>query len=177
MRSAGFAECARFARFRRARALAAERPGFCSPFTMIDGVTNSGSLPVLERLMQFTGQRHRIISNNIANLSTPGFRPADVSVTDFQLQLGKAIDARRSDFGEAGGPLHMRSTREIDFHAGTMELKPQPVGDNLLFHDGNDRDVERTMQDLVENFMAYRAATQLLKNRFESLAVAIRERM
>lgn len=144
---------------------------------MIDGVTNSGSVPVLERLLQFTGQRHRIISNNIANLSTPGFRPADVSVTQFQQQLGKAIDARRSDFGAAGGPLDLRSTREIEFHPATMHLKPQPVGDNLLFHDGNDRDVERTMQDLVENFMTYRAATQLLKSRFESLAVAIRERM
>lgn len=168
---------------------------------MIDGVTNSGSLPVLERLMQFTGQRHRIITNNIANLSTPGFRPADVSVTEFQQQLGKAIDARRSDFGAAGGPLLVgrrsasasllvgrrsasashdaehRATSQIEFLPNGMRLHPQPVGDNLLFHDGNDRDVERTMQDLVENFMTYRAAAQLLKSRFESLAVAIRERM
>jgi flagellar basal-body rod protein FlgB len=144
---------------------------------MIDGVTNSGSLPVLERLLQFTGQRHRIITNNIANLSTPGFQPADVSVTEFQEHLGKAIDARRSDFGEASGPLHMQSTREIEFQPTTMELHPQAVGDNMLFHDGNDRDVERTMQDLVENFMTYRAAAQLIKSRFESLAVAIRERM
>ena len=47
---------------------------------MIDGVTNAGAIPALERLMQFAGGRHRLIVHNIANLDTPGFQPRDVSV-------------------------------------------------------------------------------------------------
>ena len=148
-----------------------------SATAMIDGITNAGSLPVLERLVQFTGQRHRIITNNIANLQTPGFRPSDVSVKDFQAQMGKAIDARREQNRSSEGDFLLQSTQEIEVDHTGLTLHPQPVGDNILFHDGNDRDVERTMQDLVENFMTFRAAAQLLKSRFETLQVAIRERM
>ena len=49
---------------------------------MIDGLNNADALPVLERVLQFAGQRHRLIVNNIANLNTPGFRPMDVSRID-----------------------------------------------------------------------------------------------
>jgi len=144
---------------------------------MIDGLTNANAVSVLERMVQFAGQRHRIITNNIANLSTPGFRPADVSVAQFQSQLRDAIDARRAARGSANGDLPIESTSQVQINATGMTLHPETVGDNILFHDGNDRDVERTMQGLVENFMTFRAAAQLLKSRFESLTVAIRERM
>ncbi len=126
--------------------------------------------------MQFAGQRHRLITNNIANLSTPGFRPSDVSVADFQASLGEAIDARRQETG-SGGDLKLPSTSEVQVNSTSVTLHPKPIGDNILFHDGNDRDVEHTMQGLVENFMAYRAAAQLLKSRYDMLGTAIRERI
>ena len=46
---------------------------------MIDGVTNADSIPVLERMMQFAGARHRLLVHDIANLDTPDFRPVVVS--------------------------------------------------------------------------------------------------
>lgn len=176
---------------------------------MLSALTNSDGIPALERLMQFTGQRHRVILDNIANLSTPGFRPRDVSPEAFQAQLGEAIDAQRtagaagwslpdieppeppdSDVGFlasiAGGrgtptrakdALALRSTSEVEVLADRMILHPEPVGDNILFHDGNDRSVERVMQSLVENFMAYRASAQLLRNRLATISMAIRERI
>jgi flagellar basal-body rod protein FlgB len=143
---------------------------------MIDGVTNSGAIPVLERLMQFTEQRHRLITNNIANFSTPGFRPADVSVATFQKQLGEAVELRRNQNGPSGD-LHVQDTAEVEIEPDRLTLHPQATGENILFHDGNDRDVERTMQAMVENLMTYRMAGQFLKNRFELLTVAIREKL
>ncbi len=115
---------------------------------MIDGVTNSEGLSVLERLVQFSGQRHRLIVNNIANFDTPGYRPLDVSVQDFRTQLGEAIDERRVS-AHRGGSLEIEDSAQIEFRAGSMTLHPTPIGDNILFHDGNDRDLDRTMQDLV----------------------------
>jgi flagellar basal-body rod protein FlgB len=143
---------------------------------MIDALTNSSAIPVLERAMQFAGQRHRLITNNIANLSTPGFRPQDVSVAEFQSQLASAIDARRAA-GDSTKELPLRSTEQVEVTPDELVLHPEAAADNILFHDGNDRDVERIMQDLVENFMTFRATAQLLKNRFELLNMAIRERM
>jgi flagellar basal-body rod protein FlgB len=136
---------------------------------MIDGLTSGGSLPVLERLLQFAGERHRLIVHNIANLDTPGFRPADVSLRGFQEQLGAAIDRRR----RAGGALRLEGSPEVEVRPQGLLLHPRPSGDNLLFHDGNDRDLDRTMQDLVENFMAFRAAAELVRGQFNLLDSAI----
>ena len=144
---------------------------------MIHDLTNSESIPILERVMQFTGQRQRIIANNIANLSTPGFRPVDVSVEDFQAQLAHAVDDRRTNSNGGAAELSIESTREVAFDEDGMTLRPSPTGDNLLFHDQNDRDVERIMQDLVENFMAFRTAAQFLRSRFDLISTAIRERI
>lgn len=144
---------------------------------MIDGVTNADAIPVLERLIQFSGQRHRVISNNLANLSTPGFRPTDLPVAEFQHQLGEAIDDRRERHGGSGGALRPRDSGSIEFHEHGLSIEPQPLAENLMFHDGNDRDVERIVQDLVENFMTFRMAADFARNRFDLINDAIRERI
>ncbi len=144
---------------------------------MIDGVTNADAIPVLERLMQFTGRRHALIAHNIANLDTPNFRPADVSVEDFRAQLAQAVDERRDTHGNSGGNLAPRSSRQVEFTEDGMLLNPTPTGDNILFHDRNDRDPERIMQALVENFMSFRMAADLVKSRFDLINTAIRERL
>jgi flagellar basal-body rod protein FlgB len=143
---------------------------------MINGLTNSESVPVLERLLQFTEQRHRLIANNVANISTPGFRPTDVSPEEFQKQLGEAVEERRAS-GSKDGDLHLENSSQIEFTRHGVKLNAQPSGENILFHDGNDRNVERVMQSLVENTYTFRTATQLLKNQFELLTTAIRERL
>ncbi len=143
---------------------------------MIDGVTNAEGLSVLERLVQFSGQRHRLIVNNIANFDTPGYRPLDVSVQDFRRQLGEAIDERRTSARPAG-PLNIKDSAQIEFSAGSLTLHPTPIGDNILFHDGNDRDLDRTMQDLVENFLTFRMATELMRSRYDILRSAIAGRI
>jgi flagellar basal-body rod protein FlgB len=126
---------------------------------VIDGVLNTEAIPVLERLVRFAGDRHRLIVNNIANLDTPGYRPVDLSVSDFQEQLAEAVDGRRAG------------------RTPSLELHPEPKAANILFHDGNDRDLERTMQDLVENFLTFRAASELMRGRFDLIGTAIRERI
>ncbi len=143
---------------------------------MIDGVTNTDGLSVLERLVQFAGQRHRLIVNNVANFDTPGYRPLDVSVQDFRKQLGEAIDERRTS-ARRGGSLNIEDSAQIEFRAGSMTLHPTPIGDNILFHDGNDRDLDRTMQDLVENVLTFRIATELLRSRYDIIRNAIAERI
>jgi flagellar basal-body rod protein FlgB len=119
-------------------------------------------MPALERVVAFTGARHQRIADNIANLSTPNYRPTDLSVSEFQKQLGKAIDNRRSHHGASSGEL------ESD------PLKAMPTHDNLLFHDGNDRSLEHTMQALAENTMTHNAALDMLRNQFSLLESAIR---
>jgi flagellar basal-body rod protein FlgB len=144
---------------------------------MIDSLTNAGSIPALEKLMQFSGQRHRILSHNIANLSTPDFRPVDVSPGEFQKSLAEAIDERRAVGRGVSGDLRVQDSPQVTFQHGRIMLHPEPTGDNAHFHDGSERDLDRSMQALVENFMAFRTAVQFMRKQFESLHIAIRERM
>ena len=144
---------------------------------MIDSIANADSIPVLERLIQFAGGRHRLLVHNIANLSTPQFRPVDVSVADFQRHMGEAIDERRDRHGNRGGELRVEDSAQLKFHETAMTLRPEPIGDNLLFHDENDRDLERLMQGLTENFMAFRVASEMIRSRFNLIETAIRGRL
>jgi len=136
---------------------------------MIDGVSNADAIPVLERMIQFAGRRHALITNNIANLSTPGFRPMDLDVHAFQSALADAVDRRREAHGNAGG--------ELDPGPRPSAPTAEALGENILFHDANDRDLERIMQDLVENASTFRLAADLLRTRFELINTAIRERL
>ena len=143
---------------------------------MIDGVTNAGALPVLERLLQFAGQRHRLIVNNIANIDTPDFRHVDLSTSGFQEILGDAIDVRRARNGNTGGELVMENSQQIEFLRDRMIIYPEASGDNILFHDRNDRNIERLMQGLVENALTFRMAAEFMRGRFALINMAITER-
>lgn len=144
---------------------------------MIDGLFNQGSLSVLERVVQFTGARHSVLADNIANLSTPYFKPRDVDPREFQKALGRAIDHRRAQPTGLSGNLHLPDTPQIRYHAQGLTLLPRSRNENITFHDRNNRDVERIMQDLAENTMTHRLAIDMLRNQFELLRSAIRERV
>lgn len=144
---------------------------------MIDGLFNSGSMPVLERVIQFTSQRQKLLNHNVANLSTPYFKPVDVDPRGFQAALSDAIDRRRQNPDPVGGPLQLSDTDQVAFNHDSVRLSPTGRHEGILFHDQNNRDVERIMQDLAENTLAHRAAVDMLRNQFEMLRIAIRERV
>ncbi len=144
---------------------------------MIDGMFDSGAMPALERVVQFTQQRHRVLSDNIANLSTPYFKPRDLDPDSFQASLRNAVDRRRASFNPTAGPLELNDTRQLRFKPGGIEAHAQPANHGILFHDQNNRDLERTMQHLAENTLTHNTAIEFLRNEYSILLTAIRERV
>lgn len=141
---------------------------------LIDGLFNSGAMPVLESAMRFAAQRQTLLAHNIANIETPDFRPMDVAPAEFQAVLSRAVEQRR----ERGGPLVLEETAQIRRDAqGMLTLAPKTPSGNILFHDRNNRDVERLMQDLAENTAAFRLASDLLRTRMDLLRTAISQRV
>lgn len=144
---------------------------------LIGEIGNSGAIPVLEAAVRFAGARQRMIAHNVANISTPEFIQQDVSPLEFQRVLRKAVDERRSETGGAFGNLDLPDSRQIKMDpGGNLRLTPMSPSGNILFHDRNNRDLERLMQDNAENVGAYRIAMDLLRSRFEVLRSAIAER-
>ena len=145
----------------------------------INGLTDGGALPAIEAMARFTAARQRLIASNVANLDTPGFTPLDADPEAFQAQMRRAIDARRADApGAAHGPLALDGRGPLTADSdGRLTLDPSELRENLLFHDRNDRNLERIMQDVSENLLAFQTATQLLRNRFRTIELAISERI
>jgi len=76
------------------------------------------------------------------------------------------------------GELPRRDTREVEFRRdGSLSLTPKTPANNVLFHDRNNRDVERLMQDLAENSAVFRFSTEMIRSRTELLRTAISQRV
>lgn len=143
---------------------------------MIKGILNDGAVPVLEAMVRFSGARQRLIAHNVANLDTPNFRPLDVSPQEFQRALGAAVERRRAH-GRTG-ELELDGSAQVEQGpGGELVLNPLSTSSNILFHDRNNRDVERLMQANAENMAAFRVATDLLRSRSEIMRAAISERV
>jgi len=142
------------------------------------GISSSGALPYLQRMMQFSWQRNTLLADAAANIDDPDYRRRDVPVSEFQLAMKTA---RERDQGLPGampmvkGQGLFSDTPGIRFSADGIELNPVEQGD-FRQHDGNDRNLERIMQDLAENALAFRLASELFRKEHDILRSAIRER-
>lgn len=143
---------------------------------MFGELVNSGSTPVLEAAMRFASQRQKLIASNIANIDTPGYQSRDVSVAGFQSMMREAIERRR----EAGDKADLAITGNGQIEQvgtnGDFVLKPDVVKGDLLMHDQSSNNLERLMQDQVENATAFRIAVDLLRTRSELMRASIAER-
>lgn len=113
-------------------------------------VTTSG-ISVLERVIAFTGARHELLANNIANIDTPDYKMKDLDVDAFNRDLRKAVNARTVGSDES----------KVDHEQ------------YLLFHDGNNRSVEKQMTEITKNTMLHNAALEILRNQYQVLSRAI----
>jgi len=143
---------------------------------MIKDMFDGGAMQTLERTLQFTHERHRLMVNNIANADTVHYRSKDIDPESFQDSLRRALGDRRRTGTPTNGKLEMRDTWEMRFREGGIDVRPERSNQNMLFHDRNNRDLERTMQQLAENTLAHNATVEMMRNQFDMIRTAIRER-
>jgi len=146
----------------------------------LEDLSNAGAMPSLELTMQFAAQRQRVIANNIANIDTPNFVQQDVSPAGFQELLNKAVRNRRMRTGGMTGALEWQPTSAFGKNSrGGFSIKPDSKSGagGVLFHDRNNRDAVRLMQDLAETQMAFRTAANLYRVHRDIIQSAIAERV
>lgn len=141
----------------------------------LSGVTTAGPIPMLDKVLAFTESRNRMLAENIANITTPGYRAKQLDVKSFQAALREA-SARRD---ARGGRLEIAPTDQFRTDAaGRLQVSPtREPAENVLFHDGTNARVERQMSNLAENTMMHQAATELLKNYYDGVKRAISGRV
>ncbi|HXX44745.1 MAG TPA: flagellar basal body protein [Candidatus Acidoferrales bacterium] len=106
---------------------------------------------LLARYLDLTATRQALITSNIANVDTPGYRTRDI---DFHGELMRAI--------QNGGEVTTEpAVREV------QGLNARP--------DGNNVSIDRESMLLAEVQLQFSAAEQLLKSDFKTLSMAINE--
>lgn len=111
----------------------------------------------LERAMSGASLRQRALSNNLANINTPGFKRSDV---DFHGVLATTLE---------------RSGGNIDaLHAIEFGLARET--NTSVRADGSNVDLEREMAALAENSLEYEALVSVARARLEMIQSAMGRR-
>jgi flagellar basal-body rod protein FlgB len=108
----------------------------------------------LERALQGSSLRQRVLSNNLANANTPGFKRSDV---DFHESLARELQAG----GSARDALERVSFAPVTDSSSSMRA------------DGNNVDVDEEMAMLQENSLDYQSLVTIARARIMMLKTAI----
>src|SRR5712672_1413335 len=122
--------------------------------------TSMVDTPMTEALSRFLDvdvARHKLITNNLANIDTPGYHTRDL---DFRAELARASSEAAGL--ESGGMTYASFTPVARQIRGLVE-RP----------DGNNVSVERETLLLAENQIKFSLAAQLLKDQFHGISLAI----
>jgi flagellar basal-body rod protein FlgB len=114
--------------------------------------------------LEYTSRRHEVISKNVANMETPGYRALDVTFEDYLKPL--AVGA--TDVS----PINIGSGAPGDPKARLIYASDSPPRD-----DGNDVNLDRQMARLAENTLFNHTLVQLLASRFSTVKQAISGRV
>lgn len=103
----------------------------------------------IERYLDVTAARQRLVSANLANVDTPGYRTRDVA---FQSELQRAMESPGA-------------TTPVVHSVPGLIARP----------DGNDVSVDRETLLLAETQLQFRMGVQLLRSEFRRTLLAINE--
>lgn len=97
--------------------------------------------------------RQSVISANVANAETPGYK---AKVVDFENALASAI----------------RQEGQIENKIETLKANVYDNPDAEVAMDGNSVDLEKEMAAMLENNLMYRTATQMINKKLAALKYA-----
>jgi flagellar basal-body rod protein FlgB len=123
-------------------------------------------ISLLEKQLNAKWLRNTVLSNNIANVDTPGYKRADVS---FEEELKKALER------ENKLPLAITHKNHISSIKTYEDINPvvYTQNDTALRNDKNNVDIDKEMVELIENTISYNSTADQLQRIFQLFDAAI----
>jgi flagellar basal-body rod protein FlgB len=131
-------------------------------------ILDKTSIPVASKGLDAYTHRGRAIANNIANVSTPGYRRIEVS---FEEQLRQALDKELNLAGTRTNGNHMFLGRPELEHVKSEGYR---VNDFTNPGEINNVDIDIEMAKLAENEIAFSFASAFIKDRSSAIGEAIK---
>ncbi|TKB81422.1 MAG: flagellar basal body rod protein FlgB [Nitrospira sp.] len=127
------------------------------------------TMGLLERTMELRASRHRVISANIANEETPGYRPKEYR---FLEALGAATR------GQGGAPIRVTHAVHIGPSGdavGRVLGKTETTATNDMGLDQNSVNLDMELAKLSDNALNFNTAASVISIRFRQLLAAVRD--
>lgn len=122
---------------------------------------------MLEKLLDFQSERHSILSTNVANIDTPGYKGHDLRFSD---------ELKKAAAGKGSMPLTKTNERHLPLEMSYTKVgRLVPTNDAVHRLDGNTVDLDKEMAKLAENSLYYNTAAQLTSKKLRSILTAISE--
>jgi flagellar basal body rod protein FlgB len=155
---------------------------------MFQTLFNTGAIPIAEKVLYFTRERHTFLANNVANAETPMYKAVDAPVREFHEALEAAIRERDRYWVpvfEFGGAAGVRVRRGGGLSVEPREVKdlsrrnPDRMWEMLpgLRRDLNNVDLDVEFTKMVKNAQLHNTMASVLAHQFGVLQEAIRERV
>jgi len=122
---------------------------------------------ILVKIIEFTHNRQKILTQNITNVNNPGFVPKELAVNEFSGLLNNALEEHIRN-----QRLILRDTENIKFGvSGSFEVKP--MADKYskeLLEKNRDKYLELQINKLLENSLNQRVAAELLRQKQKTVS-------
>lgn len=138
------------------------------PKSLGTGIMDVGNLKLFQMAMtkmDWASQRQKLLSQNVVNANTPGYRPQDLKDLDFKRELRKAapVNVVRTNPNHSTGTLPERDP-----------FRNRPVRRNFeASPDGNNVILEEQMQKVGDTRGDYNMAITLMQSHMKMLKTAI----
>jgi len=135
--------------------------------SIIGGMFNFSDKLQMESLTQ-RNRRNEVITGNIANAETPGFRAFGY---DFEKQLQDLAKMNEPIAVKVSDPRHMRNNFTKADGSITPEVYVRPT--ESVDEDGNTVDMDLEMEQLAQNQILFKTAVETLNRKIGTLKYAI----
>jgi flagellar basal-body rod protein FlgB len=128
---------------------------------------SSFSTPLIDLLghaLGLTAQRQTLVSQNIANIDTPGYHARDINFRQ-ELQQALSLDQTREDQANQTGQPDQEVAGPTPFVREVPGLIDRP--------DGNNVNIDRESLLMAENQLQYQTEVAVLRSEFSRLQEAI----
>lgn len=133
---------------------------------MFQGTSWHKSMHISNRLLNAYTIRQEVISDNIANASTPNFKRTDVN---FEADLKRALDSEKDKTIDA----YMTHEKHIPFN---IKMDYKSVKPNLsveydtnYLNNKNNVDIDKEMADHAKNSMRYQMFSQIMSSQYKQM--------
>jgi flagellar basal-body rod protein FlgB len=113
----------------------------------------------LEMALDGAALKQKTISNNLANVDTPGYKAKE---TVFKQEFESSLNAYRTN------------ERHVQFSNQSHSFYVKEQAGTTMNHNGNNVDVDKEMAELAKNQLYYQTLVQRINGKFNSIKMVVK---